>query len=172
MSTQPGPYVSDPYQPAPQPQAYGQQSPWAAPVGYQPAEPAFEVQSSGAPESYAAYEPYPTQSAPGAAMQPYQPYAAPYRLYAAPYATSQVDDPGRTLGIAGLLIGMLGWILPLLGWFAPFLGLGLSLAGYRRSKAAGHRNTAAVAGIVISSVVIGLGILVFLGLMLFAVTAR
>jgi hypothetical protein len=63
------------------------------------------------------------------------PVAASY-----PAAVPQpVIDPGRTLGVVGLVLSI----------FASAIGLVVSAIAYRKSKQAGFRNGAALAGIVV-----------------------
>jgi hypothetical protein len=56
--------------------------------------------------------------------------------------TSVTPDPGRTLGIVGLVLSVV----------ANVVGLVVSTVAYRRSRRAGFRNGAALAGIVIGLV--------------------
>jgi len=77
--------------------------------------------------------------------QPYagQLYAEPsYSGYSQPYVAAPAVDPGRTLGIAGLVLSI----------FTSAVGLVLSIIAFRKSKRAGFKNTAALAGIVIGAI--------------------
>lgn len=67
------------------------------------------------------------------------------------------EDPGKTLGIVGLVLGLIGLSL---------VGLILSIVGNNKSKAAGFKNTIAIVGIWINSILLILGTL--LVLMVFA----
>ena len=75
---------------------------------------------------------------------PYGNDQAAYPMVAAypPAAPQPAVDPGRTLGIVGLV----------LSFFASVVGLVVSAVAYRKSKRAGFRNGAAVAGIVVGLV--------------------
>lgn len=53
------------------------------------------------------------------------------------------EDPGKTLGIVGLILAFL----------ASLIGLIISVVAYKKSKAAGHKNTLALAGIIVGAVV-------------------
>ena len=77
-----------------------------------------------------------------------------------PVGTGYVtDDPGKTLGIISLVTSLLG---------IGVVGLVTGIVGRSKSKAAGHSNGMALAGIIISaiSIVVGLiiGIILVLGL--------
>ena len=58
-------------------------------------------------------------------------------------------DPNRTLTIVGFVLAFL----------CSLAGLIISIISYNRSKAVGYKNNLALAGIIISSVLIVLGIL-------------
>jgi hypothetical protein len=58
------------------------------------------------------------------------------------------EDPGKTLGIVGFVLAFV---------FSP-VGLVLSIIGYNKSKSAGIKNGLALAGIILNSVFIVLGI--------------
>ncbi|WP_418277380.1 DUF4190 domain-containing protein [Isoptericola jiangsuensis] len=74
------------------------------------------------------------------------PYAPAVGAPAGHPAGPPVENPGRSMGIAGLILGFLG---PL-----SVVGLILSIIGLRRSKKVGQSNGVAVAGIVVSSIVL------------------
>jgi len=181
-ASQPGPAsYENPYQPLPQSQAYGEsqgQASAPAPTGYQPApEQTFQVQDQtpgqamATYEPYQPYEPYQVYSDPTyqtSAAQPYPPSYG-YQPFMAPYVR---DDPGKNLGLAGLLISALGWMFPYLGFLAPIVGLILSIVAYQKSKTFGRRNGVAIAGIVVSSVIMALGLLMIVGLVIFTMGAR
>jgi hypothetical protein len=59
------------------------------------------------------------------------------------------EDPNRTLTIVGFVLAFL----------CSLAGLIISIISYNRSKAVGYKNNLALAGIIISSVLIVLGIL-------------
>ncbi len=63
-------------------------------------------------------------------------------------ATPAAADPNRTLTIVGFVLAFL----------CSLAGLIISIIAYNRSKAAGYKNTLALAGIVIASVLIVLSI--------------
>lgn len=60
-------------------------------------------------------------------------------------------DPGKNMGIAGLILSIIGC--------TSLIGLIVSILAYRKSKAAGYKNTIALIGIVI-------GILALIGLII------
>ncbi|GAA1971201.1 hypothetical protein GCM10009718_03500 [Isoptericola halotolerans] len=62
------------------------------------------------------------------------------------YGQPPVENPGKTLGIVGLVLGFLG---PL-----SLVGLILSIVGLRKSKKVGQPNGIAIAGIIVSSLVL------------------
>ncbi len=64
------------------------------------------------------------------------------------YPTSMPVDPGRTLGIVGLVLSIV----------ANVVGLVVSVVAFRKSKRAGFKNGAALAGIIIG-VITTLGLL-------------
>lgn len=70
-----------------------------------------------------------------------------------------VEDPGRTMGIIGLI----------LAFFMPLIGLVVSIVARSKSKKAGHKNSLALAGIILSTVFI---ILTIAGVALFAFGAN
>ena len=77
--------------------------------------------------------------------QPYagQQYAEPsYSGYPQQYAAAPAVDPARTLGIAGLVLSI----------FTSAIGLVVSIIAFRKSKRAGFKNTAALAGIIIGAI--------------------
>jgi hypothetical protein len=81
---------------------------------------------------------------------PQNPPVATQQAYPAPqpgYQGAQpVENPGKTLGIVGLILGFFG---PL-----SIVGLILSIVGLRKSKKVGQSNGVAVAGIIVSSLVL------------------
>ncbi|MCA5893313.1 DUF4190 domain-containing protein [Isoptericola sp. NEAU-Y5] len=87
----------------------------------------------------------PDPTTPGAPHETGAAVAAP----PAPYAGSgqpQADNPGKTLGIVGLVLGFLG---PL-----SLVGLVLSIVGMVKSRKAGRSNGVALAGIIVSALVL------------------
>jgi uncharacterized membrane protein len=72
---------------------------------------------------------------------------------AAPAPAAAPAAPGKVLGIVGLILAIL--------WPFQVIGLILSLIGRSQSKAAGLKNTPAVAGIIIAIVAIIATILFF-----------
>jgi len=86
------------------------------------AQPAENFQSSYS------YQPAGYPAAPG--------YPQPY-----PPATP-ATDPARTLGIAGLVLSI----------FTSVVGLIISIVAFRKSKRAGFKNGAALAGIVVGAI--------------------
>jgi hypothetical protein len=122
-----------PHDPGSQP-PYGQQPP---PPGQQP--PPYGQQPP--PYGQQPYEQQPYEQQPYE-QQPYeqQPYEQqPYQQQ--PYGGAVAEDPGKTLGIIGLV----------LSFFTALIGLIVSIIAYRRSKKAGFKNTPALAGIIIGS---------------------
>lgn len=59
------------------------------------------------------------------------------------------DYPGKTLGIVGLIVAI----------FANVIGLIISAIALSQSKKAGYKNTPALAGVIVGSVLAGLSIL-------------
>jgi uncharacterized membrane protein len=62
------------------------------------------------------------------------------------YGQPPQENPGKTLGIVGLILGFFG---PL-----SLVGLILSIVGLRKSRKVGQSNGVAVAGIIVSSLVL------------------
>jgi len=114
----------DPYTPG-TPEQGGSATP---PAGAQPQQPAPGQ--------------YPAQPAPG---QGY-PAAPPAGQYPPAYGQAQPENPGKTFGIVGLILGFFG---PL-----SIVGLVLSIVGLVKSRKAGQSNGIAVAGIIVSSLVL------------------
>lgn len=56
------------------------------------------------------------------------------------------DFPGKTLGIVGLIVAI----------FANLIGLIISAIALSQSKKAGYKNTPALAGVIVGSVLFGL----------------
>jgi hypothetical protein len=82
---------------------------------------------------------------------PQNPPTAPQGSYPAGqpapgYGQPPVENPGKTMGIVGLVLGFLG---PL-----SLVGLILSIVGLRKSKKVGQSNGVAIAGIIVSSLVL------------------
>lgn len=91
----------------------------------------------------------PQGSTPAGAQGSYPagPQGAPPNGPSAPaYGQPPVENPGKTMGIVGLVLGFLG---PL-----SLVGLILSIIGLRKSKKVGQSNGIAVAGIIVSSLVL------------------
>ena len=88
------------------------------------------------------YDGQPQTTPLAATTQPYYPNQ-PYAGYPQPYApVVPATDPGRTLGIAGLVLAI----------FTSAVGLVVSIVAFRKSKQAGFKNTAALAGIVVGTI--------------------
>ena len=68
------------------------------------------------------------------------------QVYEQGYGQQPPENPGRTLGIVGLILGFFG---PL-----SLVGLILSIVGLRKSRKVGQSNGVAVAGIVVSALVL------------------
>lgn len=99
------------------------------------------------PQPPAAGQPAPGQQYPAAPQAPGQAYPAPPAgQYAPAYGQPQAENPGKTLGIVGLVLGFFG---PL-----SIVGLILSIMGLTKSRKVGQSNGVAVAGIVVSSLVL------------------
>jgi hypothetical protein len=60
------------------------------------------------------------------------------------------DFPGKTLGIVGLIVAI----------FANLIGLIISAIALSQSKKAGYKNTPALAGVIVGSVLLAIGIIV------------
>jgi hypothetical protein len=63
-----------------------------------------------------------------------------------------IDYPGKTLGIVGLIVAI----------FANLIGLIISAIALSQSKKAGYKNTPALVGVIIGSVLLAVGIIVFI----------
>ena len=94
-------------------------------------------------------------------QQPQAPFQQPQAPFQPPYVpTAPASVPGKALGITGMILGIVGLaLLCILGPFALLLGIVgviLSGIGYSQSKKANCKNGMAVAGIVCSSITIGI----------------
>jgi heme/copper-type cytochrome/quinol oxidase subunit 2 len=89
----------------------------------------------------------PEQTTPATPVTPEAPTAP------APQQT-MADDPGKTMGIVGLI----------LAFFIPLAGFIVSLIARSKSKKAGHSNTPAIIGIILSVVFFVLQTIVLLGM--------
>lgn len=114
-------------------------------------------QYAGAP-AQAPASPYPGPQYAAGGQAPYGQPGVPTGQYPqgqGPYGAPQPgfpgapQDPGKSLGVAGLV----------LAFVCTIVGLILSIVAFRRSKAAGFRNTVALWGIVLSSVFLGLALI-------------
>lgn len=109
-------------------------------------------------EPYGQQPPYGEQP-PYGQQPPYeqqQPYGAPG--YGPPgggygYGGPPPVDPGRTLGIVGIVLGAIGLCCGL----SAIAGLIVSIIGFQKSKNAGFKNNLALAGIIVSAVMIVAG---------------
>lgn len=72
------------------------------------------------------------------------PYGAPQ------YGGPPAQDPGRTMGIVGLVLAI----------FCSLIGMVVSIIAYNKSKAAGYKNTIALAGIIVGAVLFVVGLIV------------
>ena len=134
----------------PDPYTPGTPEPGATPPGgAEPQQPAPGQPTPGQPTPGQAYpappaggQPYP--AAPQAPGQAY-PAAPPAGQYAPAYGQPP-QNPGKTLGIVGLVLGFFG---PL-----SIVGLILSIVGLVKSRKAGQPNGVAIAGIIVSSLVL------------------
>jgi hypothetical protein len=118
----------------PDPYTPGTPEPGATPPGgTEPQQPA--------PGQPAPGQAYPAQPAGG---QPY-PAAPPAGQYAPAYGQPP-QNPGKTLGIVGLVLGFFG---PL-----SLVGLILSIVGLVKSRKVGQPNGVAIAGIIVSALVL------------------
>ncbi|MGA1836241.1 septum formation family protein [Herbiconiux sp. 11R-BC] len=77
-------------------------------------------------------------------------YPGPGQGWAGPPPQAPADFPGKTLGIVGLIVAI----------FANVIGLILSIVALNQSKKAGFRNGPALAGVIVGSVLTGIGVLV------------
>ncbi|MBQ5838294.1 MAG: zinc-ribbon domain-containing protein [Clostridia bacterium] len=105
-------------------------------------------------------------------QQPQQQYQAPYQP---PYVpTPNTTVPGKALGITGMILGIVSLaLLCILGPFALILGIVgviLSAIGYSQAKKANCKNGMAVAGIVCSSIAIGIYLIWLLIVLAFGVS--
>lgn len=115
-------------------------------------DPLNQPQPTPAPAPQPPVAPVPPQ--PQMPQQPAVPPVAPYPVQGA--------TPGKGLSIAGFVISLLSIFTNLftLGIVAV-VGLGLSIAGRVQSKKGGKPNGMALAGIIISSIVAAITIIVF-----------
>ena len=97
----------------------------------------YTGQPNNTPLAETPHPSYPTQPYAG------QLYAEPsYSGYPHPYVAASAVDPGRTLGIAGLVLSI----------FFSAVGLVVSIVAFKKSKRAGFKNTAALAGIIVGAI--------------------
>jgi hypothetical protein len=75
---------------------------------------------------------------------------------AAPAPAPTLDNPGKTLGIVGLIMSFF--------FVLNIVGLILSIVGLNKSKKAGMKNGAAVAGIIVSIVTIVIGVIILISI--------
>lgn len=105
-------------------------------------------------------------------QQPQQQYQPPYQPPFVPNASAPV--PGKGLGITGMVLGIVSLVL--LCFLGPFslilaiVGVILSGIGYSQSKKANAKNGMAVAGIVCSSIAIGIYLICILIVVAFGVS--
>lgn len=105
-------------------------------------------------------------------QQPQQQYQPPYQPPFVPNASAPV--PGKGLGITGMVLGIVSLVL--LCFLGPFslilaiVGVILSGIGYSQSKKANAKNGMAVAGIVCSSIAIGIYLICILIVVAFGST--
>ncbi|GAB3092343.1 hypothetical protein GCM10027054_16720 [Isoptericola nanjingensis] len=129
----------------PDPYTPGTPEPGATPPGgTEPQQPAPGQPAPGqaSPAQPAGGQPHPASpQAPGQAY----PAAPPAGQYAPAYGQPP-QNPGKTLGIVGLVLGFFG---PL-----SIVGLILSIVGLVKSRKAGQPNGVAIAGIIVSSLVL------------------
>jgi hypothetical protein len=64
-------------------------------------------------------------------------------------APAGTDFPGKTLGIVGLIVAI----------FANLIGLIISAIALNQSKKAGYKNTPALAGVIVGSVLLALTVI-------------
>lgn len=78
--------------------------------------------------------------------------------YSTPPGGPAAADPGRTLGIVGLVLAGTGLLC------APLAlgGVVVSIIGFQRSKSVGIKNNLALAGIIVSAVLLVLGVILSL----------
>lgn len=108
--------------------------------------------------------PQPTYQAPQAPYQapqaPYQPpYQAPYGMPVAPVV------PGKGLGVASMVLGILSLVFFCVFWLSlplSIIGLALGGAGIAKAKRVGAPCGMAVAGLVCSSIALGLALLMII----------
>jgi hypothetical protein len=65
-------------------------------------------------------------------------------------AAPGVDFPGKTLGVVGLVVAI----------FFNLIGLIISAIALSQSRRAGYKNTPALVGVIIGSVLLALGIII------------
>ncbi len=100
-------------------------------------------------------------AAPQPTPQTYTPPTAPYATGAYPY-NAPVSVPGKGFGIAGMVLGIISLVFFCLWYIAlpcAVVGIILSAVGLNKAKAAGAKNSMAVAGIVCSAIAIGIAII-------------
>jgi hypothetical protein len=110
------------------------------------------------PQTPAPQEPQTTPVEQPMAMPEQQPVpTASTPVESAPVAPVEVVNPGHGLGIAGLVLAFL----------SPLIGFVLSIIALNKSKKAGMKNGVALAGVIISSIGIVVG-LIIAGFVVFA----
>jgi hypothetical protein len=83
-------------------------------------------------------------------ITPQDDQTAPATIQPTANIPAPTEDPGKTLGIVGLILGVIGFAL---------VGLILCIVANKKSKAVGIKNTIAIVGIWINSVLLILGTL-------------
>lgn len=148
-STDPTPEAPTDSQPQAQaqPQSYvdGQPQPQPQPQNQFQSEPQPQPQTQDAPQAPA------TTQAVEPTAEP-TPQVVPVAEPAASEVTPAQSNPGHGLGIASLVLSILGIHL---------VGIILGIVGLNKSKKAGHKNGLALAGIIVGSIGLVIGIMFF-----------
>lgn len=88
--------------------------------------------------------------------------SAPVAQQTATPAAPSAVDPGKTLGLAGFIVSLLSAFINVFTFGIPaIIALVLSILGLNKSKKAGHKNGLALAGVIISAIVIVLTLVFF-----------
>ncbi|HEX7484072.1 MAG TPA: hypothetical protein VF281_02880 [Candidatus Saccharimonadales bacterium] len=112
----------------------------------QPSMPALQSESESTQPEPAPAQPQAVDPVQQPAVEPQQPAFVPQQQPS--YQAPAVANPGKGLGIAGFI----------LAFFVPIVGLPLSIVAFLKSKKANMKNGLALAGIILNSVFLVVGV--------------